>query len=142
MLFFNDTATTEIYTLSLHDALPISGRQASLFGRTLHPLGAERRLVRVFQEDGVAGDERRDHRVYGRQIRIIPGRNDEHNSERLAADQTLKAVLGPDIEIGERLGRDLDHVPGAFLEAAHLAWREADRASHLPGQLECDLIAM
>ena len=25
--FFNDTATTEIYTLSLHDALPISGEQ-------------------------------------------------------------------------------------------------------------------
>jgi len=24
--FFNDTATTEIYTLSLHDALPISRR--------------------------------------------------------------------------------------------------------------------
>src|SRR5947207_7130642 len=24
--FFNDTATTEIYTLSLHDALPIFGR--------------------------------------------------------------------------------------------------------------------
>src|SRR5438874_12817752 len=28
--FFNDTATTEIYTLSLHDALPISGRGARL----------------------------------------------------------------------------------------------------------------
>ena len=26
-LFFNDTATTEIYTLSLHDALPISTRE-------------------------------------------------------------------------------------------------------------------
>src|SRR2546430_549576 len=26
--FFNDTATTEIYTLSLHDALPISGASA------------------------------------------------------------------------------------------------------------------
>src|SRR2546426_7118420 len=25
--FFNDTATTEIYTLSLHDALPISGHE-------------------------------------------------------------------------------------------------------------------
>ena len=24
LFFFNDTATTEIYTLSLHDALPIS----------------------------------------------------------------------------------------------------------------------
>src|SRR2546425_12573932 len=39
--FFNDTATTEIYTLSLHDALPISvGR--GLLGREdlrVHPAG-------------------------------------------------------------------------------------------------------
>src|SRR2546427_5277710 len=28
--FFNDTATTEIYTLSLHDALPISHRPGAL----------------------------------------------------------------------------------------------------------------
>src|SRR5256886_8900330 len=28
--FFNDTATTEIYTLSLHDALPISPRSSPL----------------------------------------------------------------------------------------------------------------
>src|SRR5260370_30800082 len=28
--FFNDTATTEIYTLSLHDALPILGIHSSL----------------------------------------------------------------------------------------------------------------
>ena len=28
--FFNDTATTEIYTLSLHDALPISTSVASI----------------------------------------------------------------------------------------------------------------
>ena len=27
LFFFNDTATTEIYTLSLHDALPISDTQ-------------------------------------------------------------------------------------------------------------------
>src|SRR2546425_10193719 len=29
--FFNDTATTEIYTLSLHDALPISPNQPNYF---------------------------------------------------------------------------------------------------------------
>src|SRR2546426_6615755 len=28
LFFFNDTATTEIYTLSLHDALPISHRRS------------------------------------------------------------------------------------------------------------------
>src|SRR3712207_7637856 len=31
--FFNDTATTEIYTLSLHDALPISCRSLSALVR-------------------------------------------------------------------------------------------------------------
>src|SRR2546428_14177986 len=30
--FFNDTATTEIYTLSLHDALPISGGRGGRAG--------------------------------------------------------------------------------------------------------------
>src|SRR5689334_24658286 len=33
VFFFNDTATTEIYTLSLHDALPISSRSPTR-GRT------------------------------------------------------------------------------------------------------------
>src|SRR3712207_8864162 len=32
LVFFNDTATTEIYTLSLHDALPISSELAALLG--------------------------------------------------------------------------------------------------------------
>src|SRR5258705_8294246 len=44
--FFNDTATTEIYTLSLHDALPIS--DINLFrycqGECAHPEG--QRIVR------------------------------------------------------------------------------------------------
>src|SRR6266487_6877718 len=38
--FFNDTATTEIYTLSLHDALPISrvAGRAPAVGVALHQL--------------------------------------------------------------------------------------------------------
>src|SRR3989449_3605212 len=35
--FFNDTATTEIYTLSLHDALPISRALLGVAGATLAP---------------------------------------------------------------------------------------------------------
>src|SRR3712207_7366278 len=39
MFFLNDTATTEIYTLSLHDALPIckGARAASTSGRRADP---------------------------------------------------------------------------------------------------------
>src|SRR2546427_2580714 len=42
--FFNDTATTEIYTLSLHDALPICPQRPPLSGdvRAKQP-GADRR---------------------------------------------------------------------------------------------------
>src|SRR3982750_1947896 len=38
VFFFNDTATTEIYTLSLHDALPISSRREcrAAFGNRWH----------------------------------------------------------------------------------------------------------
>src|SRR2546422_6702145 len=44
--FFNDTATTEIYTLSLHDALPISASERSRRHRSGHRpgVGAGRRL--------------------------------------------------------------------------------------------------
>src|SRR3712207_7683229 len=43
--FFNDTATTEIYTLSLHDALPISGF-------LVHPPAAPWELSRKAGEPG------------------------------------------------------------------------------------------
>src|SRR6266436_8533537 len=36
--FFNDTATTEIYTLSLHDALPISPRLSYPYYDTQKPV--------------------------------------------------------------------------------------------------------
>src|SRR3712207_7453915 len=48
LFFFNDTATTEIYTLSLHDALPISVRRGRRGG--LH-------LRRADREDVAGGGE-------------------------------------------------------------------------------------
>src|SRR6266404_4326189 len=39
--FFNDTATTEIYTLSLHDALPIGARQLAAHFRVTSRLGLQ-----------------------------------------------------------------------------------------------------
>src|SRR2546430_12423767 len=43
--FFNDTATTEIYTLSLHDALPIFGFRVTLLS------------ARAARDDGSYGQE-------------------------------------------------------------------------------------
>src|SRR2546422_7859975 len=50
LFFFNDTATTEIYTLSLHDALPISRRgvlQGRVDGRVDVPRGGGEGVVAV-----------------------------------------------------------------------------------------------
>src|SRR5258708_38499903 len=46
--FFNDTATTEIYTLSLHDALPIS---AFFEAGRLHQIGQGGSVVTPLIED-------------------------------------------------------------------------------------------
>src|SRR6266540_7512227 len=54
--FFNDTATTEIYTLSLHDALPISravysGPRKNSEGPTVRAPPDERRWKRARSEE-------------------------------------------------------------------------------------------
>src|ERR1043166_2114837 len=48
VFFFNDTATTEIYTLSLHDALPICG-EASF------PRGCETRYLVSYKRNQIFG---------------------------------------------------------------------------------------
>src|SRR3712207_8020522 len=69
--FFNDTATTEIYTLSLHDALPISvnvePRVARLDRkRDVSPHARRRRLYDGQQDDArvrVDGEDRKSTRL-------------------------------------------------------------------------------
>src|SRR3712207_7532489 len=62
VFFFNDTATTEIYTLSLHDALPILPEKAP-------PEGGDGVVVRVL----VGGDEAERHRIVGRPLQLAAG---------------------------------------------------------------------
>src|SRR2546422_8342244 len=54
--FFNDTATTEIYTLSLHDALPISPR------RVLRDARRGRRVARDDRARGAGAPAHRDRK--------------------------------------------------------------------------------
>src|SRR5437899_10140485 len=60
VFFFNDTATTEIYTLSLHDALPIYGGVAWMAPLCVHDRGG--------QLDGLGSSQRKS-------------RSEEHTSE-------------------------------------------------------------
>src|SRR3712207_7356860 len=71
--FFNDTATTEIYTLSLHDALPILGR----FSRTL------KFEMAVLARVGMAFWPVIAARVFtaSSMMRWLPVRSEEHTSE-------------------------------------------------------------
>src|SRR3712207_9473396 len=75
--FFNDTATTEIYTLSLHDALPIWSTIAGgiLDRRCFSPRLERQRLPR---QDARSGHRERAHAGHrGR----LAGRSEEHTSE-------------------------------------------------------------
>src|SRR3712207_8842421 len=66
--FFNDTATTEIYTLSLHDALPICGFRQPEFTQ----LDVEMAFV---EEDDVI------ELIEGLMARVFEDRSEEHTSE-------------------------------------------------------------
>src|SRR3712207_8531839 len=55
IFFFNDTATTEIYTLSLHDALPISARPASGSSR---PTSTHVRPYSAYRKKYPSGNDR------------------------------------------------------------------------------------
>src|SRR3712207_9142320 len=71
--FFNDTATTEIYTLSLHDALPISCRGVPFqhgSGAGLQPRAAG---ARSLPSPGRGW--------FRRPARVDPPRSEEHTSE-------------------------------------------------------------
>src|SRR3712207_8314317 len=70
--FFNDTATTEIYTLSLHDALPICGRESRLCDRRR----ADRRRRRV--RPSTPESSRRDGRVGSGEDRKSTRLNSSH----------------------------------------------------------------
>src|SRR5258708_34993514 len=58
--FFNDTATTEIYTLSLHDALPISTRRRTIacsrWWINIHCLAAPKALWELADGNTKMGD--------------------------------------------------------------------------------------
>src|SRR3712207_7481892 len=87
--FFNDTATTEIYTLSLHDALPIYHprlpRQARRHrrrpgGHPEHPARPGVRRERRFRRSGLPRDDGGD-------------RSEEHTSELQSRQYLLCRLL-------------------------------------------------
>src|SRR3712207_8005115 len=72
--FFNDTATTEIYTLSLHDALPIC--------RTFNAARRQRAVWFVAAiRECLANDAHAGGACGGGHLRVIGGRSEEHTSE-------------------------------------------------------------
>src|SRR5258708_30047593 len=70
--FFNDTATTEIYTLSLHDALPISRY------RTIHGVALDRFAAGL-------GDQANEF--------LAAQRSEEHTSELQSPDHLVCRLL-------------------------------------------------
>src|SRR5438034_7455898 len=74
VFFFHDTATTEIYTLSLHDALPISRQRGQGASAGLPHAPAKRADISGYRDRSNAGDA-----VQSRAADAA--RSEEHTSE-------------------------------------------------------------
>src|SRR5216683_3138864 len=106
--FFNDTATTEIYTLSLHDALPICAYSAKYASAFYGP----------FRDAAECAPQFGDRAAY--------------QQDPAGADEALREVL---LDVGE--GADIVHLPVAAYQvsgeyamveaAAARGWLDRDR---------------
>ena len=92
--FFNDTATTEIYTLSLHDALPISHNSPLVRAITLSVLDIEKKRPMLIRKTGTG-----DMNVIGSQLNIpviTYGPGDPHEAhtvdEKVSIDEFVKGI--------------------------------------------------
>src|SRR5436190_20579939 len=81
--FFNDTATTEIYTLSLHDALPISIEREQLVGRRRAPHAQHQpplhEPLRVVVRDRKSTRLNSSHTVISYAVFCLKKKKKEHN---------------------------------------------------------------
>src|SRR3989442_10390463 len=68
--FFNDTATTEIYTLSLHDALPISSNTLAVRTPRVQGRGVTPGIARGKASHGSKGGDRKSTRLNSSHVRI------------------------------------------------------------------------
>src|SRR2546425_11058145 len=91
--FFNDTATTEIYTLSLHDALPIS--HASVAIRTARLVSSIKEANRYLQAEI---DER-----YGTLIGKSPGIRTVVKAARKVAESSATVLLLGETGVGKEM---------------------------------------
>src|SRR3712207_7106334 len=82
MFFFNDTATTEICTLSLHDALPIFERDEARLAARGRPGRGDRDRPVGLEPPGEPVQRRGAHqRGRGEEQREPASRSEEHTSE-------------------------------------------------------------
>src|SRR2546430_12252308 len=91
--FFNDTATTEIYTLSLHDALPILQPRARLPAEGLLQRGVARVPARGRARRGPAADAAGDGGGASPEARLRRGRSEEHTSELQSQSKLVCRLL-------------------------------------------------
>src|SRR5256885_17090301 len=107
--FFNDTATTEIYTLSLHDALPISRHAAmprqlsNTTNRSMFAANALRRRRRLLAKLEQLGSD------------LLHGRC----SERDTASETPQVSRVPDLSSAHEVGKT-DAGKVVYFEMSHL----------------------
>src|SRR5256886_17404841 len=100
--FFNDTATTEIYTLSLHDALPIYPLwKAGLFHQPDHLDRTEGSIARRLRHNSIPGDQRRSELPSDRCRWKVPrsNRGDHTDRESENHDSLAGVVAGQNINL-------------------------------------------
>ncbi len=101
------------------NGLQQASRQASFGMRPGKGLRAKRGLLGMFQQHGIPGHEGRHDGIDRRQQGIVPWRDDQHNADRITADEPPEAGLSENGDIGQAVRRQADHHPRRSSKPRH-----------------------
>src|SRR5256886_9635000 len=121
--FFNDTATTEIYTLSLHDALPICGARHRDVGDALQPAPAR------------VHDGRQRSRQYSAQSGGVPFLAPAKPRRDVAVGVTVAGLIRDRPQVGPVAGRPERFLHGGGTGSARRVEVGLDQRALVPDDL-------
>src|SRR6266480_6577672 len=150
--FFNATATTEIYTLSLHDALPISGCQIARELSATHAveLSAGQRIPAIPQRplgrdiwtwatalrlDRVTAGSRLGRRLAGRDQVIGPGHRRLARRHGIRLRPRAASAAGRTMTFADGSAAEFDAVVSATGFAADHSWIDIQQAKDDQGRI-------
>ncbi len=94
----------------------------------------------MFEQNRITGHQRGNDGIDRRQVWVVPGRNGENDTQRLARNPACEPGLWFRHNVGEALLGTANHMARTLFKTTQFTLTKSNRAPHLPGELRHDVV--